>query len=141
MLPEYHGRGVTQGTVGRRPRCWATIATVQRREHGRYRIWFPVQVTGDGVDGMAVNHDIGAGGMLMALSAKLQEGAAVEIRFHVPPTSDTEHHLHGKVVRIEENTEDPEGMFPYRIAVAFDDVDPELIPYLEQAASRLSEID
>ncbi|MDD9939142.1 MAG: PilZ domain-containing protein [Myxococcales bacterium] len=111
---------------------------MQRREHGRYRVWFPVRVTSDDVDGMAVNHDISAGGMLMALSARLREGEHVKITFRVPPDSPAEHVVEGRVVRIEENTEDPEGMWPYRIAVAFDDVDDALIPYLEQAASLVS---
>lgn len=114
---------------------------VQRREHGRYRIWFPVRVTAEGVDGMAVNHDISAGGMLMALSAKLRDGEAVTVRFRVPPDSPDEHEVQGKVIRIEDNADDPDGMWPYRMAVAFDDVDDALIPYLEQAAQHLSEME
>jgi hypothetical protein len=111
---------------------------VQRRQHGRYRIWFPVRVTGSAVDGMAVNHDISAGGMLIGLSARLEVGAAVQVRFSVPASSAGEHLLRGKVVRIEDNAEDPDGMWPYRMAVAFDDADRDLIPVLEQAMTQLA---
>ena len=112
---------------------------MQRRQHGRYRIWFPVRVTGEGVDGMAVNHNISAGGMLIALSARLEVDATVEVRFVVPTDAKGEHVLRGKVVRIDDNLEDPDGMYPYRMAVAFEDVEPSLIPLLEQAVGKLSD--
>ena len=42
-------------------------------------------------------------------------------------------------VRIERNSDDPDGMFPYRMAVAFDDPDPALVPSLEQAVRALAQ--
>jgi hypothetical protein len=97
-----------------------------------------VRVTATEVDGIAVNRDISAGGMLIALSARLELGAAVEVRFSVPTANDGERVLRGKVVRIEDNTEDPDGMWPYRMAVAFDDTDPDLIPVLENAVNQIA---
>ncbi|MGD8858734.1 MAG: PilZ domain-containing protein [Myxococcales bacterium] len=114
---------------------------MQRRHHGRYRIWFPVRLEAEAVDGMAVNHNISAGGMLVALSTKLSEGERVRVHFRMPPDSQARHAVEGKVVRIEGNPEDPDGMWPYRIAVAFDDVDPELVPFLEAAAQHLAEME
>lgn len=111
---------------------------MQQRQHGRYRIWFPVRVTSSSVDGMAVNHDISAGGMLIALSARLELDAPVEVRFSVPTTSQGERVMQGKVVRIEDNADDPDGLWPYRMAVAFDDADPDLIPLLERAVNQLT---
>ncbi|MFI5305707.1 MAG: PilZ domain-containing protein [Polyangiales bacterium] len=111
----------------------------QRRSHGRYQIWFPVRVTGSDVDGIAVNRNISATGMLVGLSTRLEVGAAVELRFSVPAATEPERILRGKVVRIEPNTEDPDGMFPYRMAVAFDDPDPALIPSLEHAVRALAQ--
>jgi hypothetical protein len=110
----------------------------QRRGHGRYQIWFPVRVTGSEVDGIAVNRNISATGMLVGLSTRLEVGAAVELRFSVPASTEAEHLVRGRVVRIEPNTEDPDGMFPYRMAVAFDDPDPALVPALEHAVRALS---
>jgi hypothetical protein len=111
----------------------------QRRQHGRYQIWFPVHLAGSAVDGIAVTRNISASGMLIGLSTRLEVGAVVELRFAVPGTSDPERVLHGKVVRIERNSDDPDGMFPYRMAVAFDDPDPALVPALEQAVRALEQ--
>jgi hypothetical protein len=111
---------------------------VQRRRHGRYRIWFPVRLTTSELDGMAVNHNIGAGGMLVVVSAKIEPGAEVTLTFRVPPAG-REHTLQGKVARLEPNGEDPEGMWPYRMAVTFDRVDADLIPALEAAVVELAD--
>jgi hypothetical protein len=97
-----------------------------------------VRVTGSEVDGMAVNHNVSASGMLIALSARLKVGARVDLRFSVPASAEPERMLQGKVVRIEDNAEDPDGLWPYRMAVAFDDPDPELIPALERALGALT---
>jgi hypothetical protein len=115
--------------------CYAR--QVQRREHGRYRIWFPLQLKGDQVDGMAVNHNISAAGMLIAVSTRLSVGAPVSVRFRMPNATDVEHELKGSIVRIEDNSADPEGMWPYRIAVAFGHIEESLIPFLEKAAREL----
>ncbi len=84
---------------------------------------------------MAMNHNIGAGGMLMVLGADLRVGETVRVTFRLP-TGDAEHHVQGTVLRIEPNAEDPEGSWPMRVAVQFDDVDAALEPMLETAAAR-----
>lgn len=86
---------------------------------------------------MAMTHNIGAGGMLMVLGTSLQVGEPVRVTFNLPPTG-VEKVLQGTVARIEPNTEDPEGAWPMRVAVAFEHIDPELEPLLETAAARLS---
>ena len=111
---------------------------VQRREHGRYRIWFPLRVESGPVDGMALNHNISAGGMLIAVSTKFQPDASVRVTFRMPPDGATEHVIEGRVLRIEENRDDPEGIWPYRVAVVFDHVDDELVPFLERAAQHFA---
>jgi hypothetical protein len=113
---------------------------VQRREHGRYRLWFPVQVASGPIDGMAFNQNISAGGMLVAVSARLEVDAKVTVRFQIPPNVAHEHVVEGRVLRIEPNAEDPDGIWPYRIAVAFEAVDEALVPYLERAADHLSSL-
>ena len=86
---------------------------------------------------MAMNHNIGAGGMLMVLGADLSVGQSVRVTFRIPP-GDVERQLQGTVLRIEPNEEDPEGSWPMRVAVAFDDVEPELAPLLAEAVARFS---
>ena len=84
-----------------------------------------------------MNHNIGAGGMMMVLGSDLSVGESVRVTFRLPP-GDVEHQLRGTVLRIEPNTEDPEGSWPMRVAVQFDDVDGALAPLLETVAARFS---
>jgi hypothetical protein len=89
---------------------------------------------------MAVNHNIGAGGMLIALTAELKVNQKVAVTFRMPPQGEQEQRIEGCITRVEKNTEDPEGTWPFRIAVAFDNVATDLIPLLERAVSRISEL-
>jgi hypothetical protein len=107
----------------------------QRREHTRHRLWFPVQLEAGGQARMAMTHNIGAGGMLMVLGTDLSVGESVRVTFRIPP-GDVERVLQGTVSRIEPNAEDPEGAWPMRVAVVFENVDPELAPILEAAAAK-----
>lgn len=111
---------------------------MQRRKHNRYELWFPVELRGECVQGAAVNHNISAGGMLIALSAQLQEGEPINVTFRMPPDLQQEVVVPGRIARVEHNRADPDGMWPYRIAVAFDEVDPELVPHLEAAIKALA---
>ena len=112
---------------------------MQRREHGRYQVWFPVRVETGGVDAMAFNHNIGSGGMLIAIGTDLQVGEAVTVTFQLPPDGK-QRQVKGTILRIEDNVEDPEGMWPQRMAVSFDEVDDDLIPLLESAANYLESL-
>ena len=86
---------------------------------------------------LAVSHNVSKSGMLMATAEHLEEGAPVKARFSVPP-NEREHELDGRVVRFEKNEHDPEGLWPYRVAVEFDEVHPELEPQLEASLERQS---
>lgn len=88
---------------------------------------------------MAINHNMGPGGMLLASSAELQPGTEVKCSF-VVPTSTAQHEMKGRVIRVEKNADDPDGMWPFRIAIAFDEVAPDLVTLLEQASARISSI-
>jgi hypothetical protein len=89
---------------------------------------------------MAFNQNISAGGMLVAVSARLEVDAEVVVRFQVPPEGGKEHVVEGRILRIEQNVDDPDGIWPYRVAVAFEKVDEALIPYLERAAEHLGSL-
>jgi c-di-GMP-binding flagellar brake protein YcgR len=111
------------------------VEGVQRREFERYRLWFPAQLESNGGLRMAMTHNIGAGGMLMVFGAGLEVGESVKVTFRLP-SGEREQVVQGKVLRIEPNAEDPEGAWPLRVAIAFDEVDPELAPVLQSAADR-----
>jgi hypothetical protein len=86
---------------------------------------------------MAMNHNIGAGGMLMVLGSDLAVGETVTVTFRLPP-GQVEYQVHGTVLRIEPNTEDPEGSWPMRVAVQFEQVDAALEPLIAAASERFS---
>ena len=83
-------------------------------------MWFPVQLHGGELNGgMAINHNMGPGGMLIASSAELAAGTEVMCSF-VVPSSSKQQQIKGRVIRVEKNADDPDGMWPYRIALAFE---------------------
>jgi hypothetical protein len=85
---------------------------------------------------MAITHDASPAGVLMVAASTLDVGAAVDITFQIPPSGKIEHHVTGRVVRVEKNASDPLGMWPYRIAVEFDHLDPELEPIIDAIALK-----
>ena len=103
---------------------------VERRSHLRRCVWLPAKV--DQLEaGMAVTHDVSPAGVLMVAASTLEVGATVSITFQTPPAGVPEHHVTGRVVRVEANDSDPQGLWPYRIAVEFDGEVPELEPIID----------
>ncbi len=86
-----------------------------------------------------MTHNVAAGGMLIAAPSALEPGDRVKVTFVVPPDGG-EHSLDGQVVRVEPNPEDPEGTWPHRIALEFDEVVEALEPLLRAAQERISEV-
>ena len=113
----------------------------ERRRAERYRVWFPMRTQTDAEgENLAMSQNISTSGLLMATTRELAEGAAVTVIFRVPPDNGDEQRVVGKVVRFEENENDPEGLWPYRVAVEFEDVHPELEPILASLKDRQSQI-
>ena len=114
---------------------------MQRRQHARYHIWFPVQIdSGDLAGAMAINHNIGAGGMLLALSAEIAVGEEAIVTFRLPPDGAQEQTMQGTILRVEKNPEDPDGVWPYRIAIAFNEISENLVSLLEKAVMSIQEL-
>jgi hypothetical protein len=100
---------------------------VERREHDRYPLWFPVQLDSEAVqEGMAVSHDTSRTGILLAVAAPLDVGTEVTLTFRVPPDSPDERRVKGRVVRVEPNSADPFGLWPHKMAIEFAEPEPEL---------------
>lgn len=106
---------------------------MERRAH-RYTVWLPVRIA-EMENGMAVSHNASVRGMLLVTASQLEVGAPLTIVVQIPPEGTEETHVHGRVVRVEPNTDDPESLWPYRIAVEFDDASPEI----ERALTSLVE--
>ena len=98
---------------------------MQRRKHERYKLWFPVQITTNEFGALAINHNVGGGGMMVASNAALKVGQKVKVSFSLPP-GGPERVRKAVIVRIEPNTDDPEGTWPNRLALEFSEPDREL---------------
>jgi hypothetical protein len=110
---------------------------MERREHRRSRFWLPVKV--DGLPaGFAVSHDASDNGLLLVCAATLDIGAAVRLTLRVPPGGSVEVSVSAKVVRVAANDEDPDGIWPYKMAVRFDEPVDKLEAYLAALPSPLN---
>lgn len=98
-----------------------------KRHYKRYQLWLPVEYhAGEVESGLAINRDIGQGGMLMAVTADLSVGQEVEVTIKLPPGNGEEIQLTGHIGRVEDNVDDPDGTWRHRVAVIFNELRPEL---------------
>jgi len=104
------------------------------RRAQRYTVWLPVRIE-EHEDGMAVSHNASGRGMLIVTASQVEVGASITIVVRIPPEGGEEKRVHGKVVRVEPNNEDPDGMWPNRIAIEFDSS----VPEIEKALHALVE--
>lgn len=101
------------------------------RKAQRYTVWLPVRIP-ELEAGMAVSHNVSGRGMLVVTATTLEVGANVHVVVNLPPEGVEERELTGKVVRVEANEEDPEGLWPHRVAVEFDEPSAEIERTLTQ---------
>lgn len=65
--------------------------------------------------------DVSARGILLSAASNLAPGSKVSVTFRVLPDEPDDRTLHGRVVRVEPNTDDLDGLWPLRLAVEFDE--------------------
>jgi hypothetical protein len=107
----------------------ATVMVVrERRAHPRYRLWVPARLEGDEQPSrLAVGHDMSQKGSLLVTMVELSPGDRVRLFVRIPPTGEgEEQEIAARVLRVEVNDADPHGLWPYRVAVEFDEPSPEL---------------
>lgn len=110
---------------------------MERRTEHRYEVWLPVKV--DSLkEGIAVTHNVSQGGALMVTASTLEPGSGVSITLRTPDSQEI-HKLAGRVVRVEQNSDDPHGLWPHRLAIEFDTPVPELEWILAGLQSPASE--
>ena len=87
---------------------------------------------------LAIGHDMSQGGALLVTRTELAVGDAIVLEVQVPPGEGQVHKIAGKVLRSAPNEADPEGLWPFQIAVAFDKAMPELEEALEDHLDQLA---
>ncbi len=81
----------------------------------------------------AVAKDVSAKGILLAARRQLELGSQVHVSLHIDPESGTPRLVQGTVVRQEPNANDPGGLWPYKVAIEFDQADEELLTAVSAA--------
>ncbi|MEM6957219.1 MAG: PilZ domain-containing protein [Myxococcota bacterium] len=111
----------------------------ERRSSERYVLWFPMRIETEGDVILSISRDISDGGVLVVAAAEPHIGASVNVTLEIPGDEAGERTVKGKIVRVEANEADEQGLWRHRVAVAFDEVIPELDPIL-QSAERISHV-
>jgi PilZ domain-containing protein len=111
----------------------------ERRHHDRYRLWLPARLEG-AAERLAVGHDMSQKGSRLVTNGKLDIGELIQIHVRIPPDAAEERAISARVVRCEVNESDPNGLWPYEIAVEFLEVHAELEALLREQTSVLEGI-
>ena len=96
--------------------------------------WFPVRVDAGGRTGIAFAQNVSPDGILVAARKLIEVGSAVRLSLHVDPERSEPRELDGHIVRIVRNSADPDGLWPYKLAIEFENPDPELVAIVLQSA-------
>jgi hypothetical protein len=107
---------------------------VERREHTRHTIWFPVTLTLGSTEVWAICRDASGGGIRISSTTELEVGAIVSVVFRVTPGDAKDHVVRGRIVRIEAASR-AGGTWPHEIAIEFDEAQPSLEAQLRSDAS------
>lgn len=101
--------------------------TAENRRSRRVKTWFPVRMRHGERRNTAVAKDVSAKGILLAARRQLELGSEVHVSLHVDPEAGCPRLVQGRVVRQEPNSNDPGGLWPYKVAIEFDQPDDELL--------------
>jgi hypothetical protein len=100
---------------------------MEQRRDTRYTLWFPVDVeTAGAKHTLAVAKDVSQSGIAVSCPAGLDVGATVTLSFRIPPDTGEQRTIAGTVVRHQPNPDDPHGMWPHRVGIAFAEPIPEI---------------
>lgn len=95
--------------------------TPERRHTPRHRAFVPVQFgSSAGEPSMGLAQNISDQGLLVASRRAFDVGRPLELNVHVDPDAGQVVRLDAHVVRTTDNDADPNGLWPYKVAVHFD---------------------
>lgn len=111
-----------------------------RREGHRHHVYLAAEIVlGDAVRS-AITKEVSASGLLVLTRAKLAEGQSVRLRVYLPGDEDRALTITGEVVRREELAADERGTWRDKVAVAFDQPQPELAAEFAALAAEQARI-
>jgi hypothetical protein len=89
--------------------------------------------------GFAVSHDASDDGLLLVCSEAPKVGSTVRVTLLIPPGGSVEVSVSATVVRVTKNEEDPDGLWPHKMAVHFEEPVEKLEAYLAQLRTPADE--
>jgi hypothetical protein len=92
----------------------------EKRRAPRHTVWFPMQLSTGGDVIMAISRNMSEVGVMMVTAASLDVGSPVTLNVALPNDAEGARELVGKIVRVEENEDDREGLWRHKVAVDFD---------------------
>ena len=120
----------------------------EQRQSERARVWLPLRLKSDADDTPAVTYDTSERGAMILAPRSFPVGTKVSVTFELPFSGGgsggrseggeppTIHTATGLVVRAEPNVDDPNGLWPHRVAVTFDEPVPALVDWLHPGSKR-----
>ncbi|MEM6296256.1 MAG: PilZ domain-containing protein [Myxococcota bacterium] len=103
------------------------MPSIDRRGPFRQRGWFAVRIASDGDEATTVAQNVSEGGVLLVSRKPLPVGDTVKLSMHLNPANEPPWLLGGRVVRTQKNEADPGGLWPHKVAIAFDAPVPALV--------------
>jgi hypothetical protein len=104
-----------------------------RRDETRHTAWFSVRLdAGELGECMALTRNVSRRGTLLCSAERFTVGAPVTIEVHLQAGEEPPRRIQGTIVRLTPNDEDPDGLWPYKIAVEFDDPDLVVVDRIER---------
>lgn len=103
------------------------MPVIDRRGPSRQRGWFAVRLSSKGEESTTVAQNVSEGGLLLVSRKAVSIGETVKLSLHVDPGKSPPWMLRGRVVRTQTNKADPGGLWPHKVAIAFDAPVPALV--------------
>lgn len=104
-----------------------------RRGHDRHTAWFPVRLDAQELgECIGVTKNVSLQGVLLCSANKFVVGAPVTVELHLEPGKEAPRSVQGTIVRLTPNEDDPNGLWPYKMAVEFDDPDPTVLERVDR---------
>ena len=112
-----------------------------RRRRVRHYVYLAAELVVEGTTPRtAITKDISEIGLLLLTRAELKMGQEVDLKIYLPGEEMRAVVVRGKVVRLEELSDEEKGIWRDKVAFTFDDPQPELAKEFEKLAAEQAKV-
>jgi hypothetical protein len=113
----------------------------ERRRRVRHYVYLAAELVVEGTTPRtAITKDISEIGLLLLTRAELKMGQEVDLKIYLPGEEMRAVVVRGKVVRLEELSDEEKGIWRDKVAFTFDDPQPELAKEFEKLAAEHAKV-